>query len=288
METGLHPRLARDAYEAIDALNQSTIKVAYDQSLHHAHWQHTHPSPSTDAQLEGNALHTLILEPEFFDARFAAMPVNPKGDRLSRRTGEGEKAWSAFDSEHPGKHPIKPGRIEELRRIAESVRNHRGARELIERAAYREVTAVWEHPMYGFPCKGQIDLLTVWNGWSVIADLKSCLDASPRGFARAVSNYSYMIQAHWYTEGLAEIARADRRFMFIAFEKDPPHAVCIHELSAELMVEARFRCNRISSLWDQCRRSNSWPGYPTEPQIVAGAPWDMTYRREESIDDGRE
>lgn len=281
MDAGVYRNLTRDQYESIDALNQSTIKIAYEKSLAHARWELMHPSESTPAQMEGNAFHTLLLEPALFEKRFAPMPVNDQGDRLSRRTKVGEAAWAKFELEHPEAFPIKPARIEEMRIIRERIMMHPTARRLIEDASMREFTAVWKHPIHGFRCKAQIDLLTKWNGWTVICDVKSALDASPGGFSRAAANYGYMVQAHWYTEGLYEIARADRRFMFLAFEKDPPYAVCVHELAADFMIEGRHRCEVVSRKWAKAIDTGKYPAYPNEPQTLGSPQWALTHARME-------
>lgn len=276
---GIVSEMTRDEYESVDALNQSTVKIAYDRSLLHARWELLHPSASSDAEVEGQALHTLILEPELFEKRFAPMPVNENGDRMNRRHKVGEVAWAEYDREHGTKHPIKPARIAEMRAIREAVMAHPLARKLIEGSVFKEVCAFWEHPDYGFRCKGQIDLISDLDGWTVVCDLKSALDASPNGFRRAVANYGYMVQAHWYLEGLKTIADADRRFLFVAFEKDPPFAVCVHELAADLMLEAKFRCDTIAQRWARALETGKFPGYGAGIQIVDAPKWALTHER---------
>lgn len=277
--SGIYPGMKREEYDGVFALNQTAIKTAYDKSLKHALHDLQQPKEPTEALKEGNALHTLILEPEHFDDRYAPMPVNDKGDRHNRRTNAGNEAWSIFEKEHPGKWPIKPARIAELREIREAVLRHPIARGMIENASHRELSCFWQHPDYDFDCKGQVDLVTEHQGWSWVVDLKSAIDASPRGFSRAVANYGYMIQAAWYLDGLAQIAPADRRFAWLAFEKSAPYDVCIHECDPENLFEGRFRCDTIASRWAKALETDRFEGYPVEIQQTEGMRWAMTHER---------
>lgn len=280
MEVGLYPGMNRDTYDGIEALNQSTVKIAYEKSLMHAHYKLMHPTMSTDDQVLGQALHTLILEPEHFKARFGIMPTKENGDRLSRRTKAGEIAWAEYDENHAGKHPIKPQKIAELQMVRDNVLKDPLASQLIEAATHKEVSFVWEHPQHDFLCKGQADLLTVHEGWTCCVDLKSAIDASPAGFSRAVANYGYMVQHHWYLEGLNAIAEAERRFLFIAFEKTPPYAVCVHELDGQSILEGQFRCDRVSKDWDKAINGGGFPGYPGGINMTRAMRWAMTHEQE--------
>jgi hypothetical protein len=287
IEPGLYPGMSREEYDEVDALNQSTIKVAYERSLYHARMKQLEVSTPSDALVEGNALHTLILEPELFDERYAPTPVTDKNARHSIRTKAGLAAWEHYEEEHAGKHPIKATRILELKAVREMVMSHPLARVLIENATYKETSFFWEHPEYEFLCKGQFDLLTEHKGWTWVIDLKSALDASENGFRRAVGNYSYMVQDPWYIDGLNAIAPAERRFGFVAFEKDFPNAVQIHELDAELVFEGRFRCDVVAQQWAKAQETGLYPGYPTGINTLTGSKYMMTHERvleEENID----
>lgn len=277
---GLHPDMDRNEYEDVFALNQSSIKTAYDRSLMHARYQLNHPSEPSEALVEGNALHTLILEPSKFNDEYAPMPVDANGSKLARRTKAGAKAWAEYEDEHGDKIPMKQKRIEELMGTREAVLKHPVARQMVENAKHVEVPFFWEHPEYGFDCKGQFDLLTTYKDWTWCVDLKSAVDASKAGFARAVSNFGYMIQEHWYLEGLHAIAPARRRFAFIVFEKDPPHAVGVYTLDDRNRFEGAYRCNAISAKWAGALETDRFSGYSPVIEQVGAKPWAMTHERE--------
>lgn len=288
MDPGLYPDMTRSEYDAELALNYSTIKLAHEKSLMQAYEKLVGPgSASTPDQIIGNALHTLILEPELFTTRFAPMPVTDKGVKLSRTTQAGAVAWDRYDDEHGDKHPIKRAKITELMIIRENVMAHPTARAMIENASYKETSFFWDHPEYNFECKAQFDLLTEWEGWTYCTDLKSTKDASPAGFEREIAKYSYMIQDVWYREGLNEIAPADRRFAYIAFEKTHPFPVCVYELDALNIFEGKFRCDSVAAKWDKALDTGEFPGYPGGVNQAAAKRWAMDHERayDEEIDE---
>ena len=288
MEPGLYPGMDRSEYDAVDALNQTTIKIAYEKSLLHARAEQLQSSEPTEAKIIGLALHTLILEPELFQERFAPMPVNAKGDKWNRRFQDGAIAWDIFDDEHPGCHAIKQAKIDELYIMRASVLRDPTCREIIEAASFQEVSFFWEHPDYGFACKGQADLISQYEGWSWCVDVKSTKDASPLGFSKEIGTFSYMVQGAWYLEGLNEIAEAERRYGFIAFDKSTPFCASFYELDPENLMEGRYRCDTVARKWQAGIEAGEFGAYPggitqTKPQGYA-----MTHRNqfdEEVIDD---
>lgn len=279
---GIYTDVPREEYDAIVALNQTTIKVAYDKSLYHADYSLRHPSKPTQALIEGQALHTLILEPHLFDKRYAPMPVNEKGDKLSRRTKIGNEAWMVYDHEHGDKIPLKPSVIDDMANVRLSVRNHPVAAEMIDKADYTEAVVLWEHPTYGFPCKAQIDLFTNYSGWTWITDLKSARDASPMGFSRAIANYGYFCQAAWYLEGLNTLGEAERRFGFIAFEKEAPYGTAVYEIDPMSLYEGQHRCDKIAKRWARSLEKGTFEGYSVGVEMSSHMKWAMTHELEES------
>lgn len=283
-EPGLY-HWTRGQYENVFALNQSTIKLAYERSLAHAKHELDIPSPPTDAMIEGIAGETLILEPELFWERFAIMPVDDKGRKHSRRTGAGNAAWTAYDEEHGGKWPLKETKIRELMKTAQRVSSSSATSELVQNAAVIDgrpavqMTAIWEHPEYGFLCKAQIDLISLWKDWTVVVDLKKCADASRRGFSRQNASLSYFVQAWWYLEGLNAIAEADRKWMNLCYEVEPPYGVAAYLQDDESLWEAKFRCEEVAFQWDKALTTGHFPGYSTEPEETEPQPWAMTHRK---------
>lgn len=281
-EPGLYPGLPEDEYRAWDALNQSTIKIAAERSLLHARYAQTNPKPVTDAQIEGQAFHLLLLEPEKHAERFAECPVDDKGRRHRRDTAKGKEAWAAFEDANPLAWPLKRDVMNEHLLMREGVFRNPTARDLIENAAAKEVSACWHHPEYGFPCKGRFDLYTEYLNYGVIADIKTSKNASWEKFRKDAVDYGYVIQSPWYLDGLAEVSPADRRFLFIVIEKDPPYGCQVHELTSLSMFEGRHRIRKVCAGWARALEEDSFPSYPSGISQLSVPKWALTHEWEET------
>jgi exodeoxyribonuclease VIII len=124
-----------------------------------------------------------------------------------------------------------------------------------------EVSFFWTDPATGIQCKGRADLVV--PSYRAIVDIKSTVDAAARPFARDCRRYGYDIQAVTYLDGwkLAGGEPIDN-FVVIAVEKEPPYMAAAYEFSLDDLDAARDERARLMSIYDECRRSDSWPGYP--------------------------
>ena len=163
---------------------------------------------------------------------------------------------------------------------------NKDARAMIEGQVAIEASFFWDHPEYDFECKGQFDLLTTLHGWTVVADIKSCEDASQDGFEKAVASFSYMIQHAWYLEGLNAIQEGEREFRFIAVEKSHPYLCAVYQLDPLNVYEGKYRCDKVAKQWDRALETDTWPGYPGGTNIARSKKYAMSHEREEYEDYG--
>jgi hypothetical protein len=110
----------------------------------------------------------------------------------------------------------------------------------------------------------------VFRSWreGTVIDLKSTVDASPAGFARAVARYSYHVQAAHYMAG----TKCDR-FLFVAFEKTAPYACAVYELDADAIARGRDLREHALETLASCIELGVWPGYATEVQVLELPRW---------------
>ena len=75
---------------------------------------------------------------------------------------------------------------------------------------------------------------------NMMFDIKTCQDASPRGFSKAVRDYCYDIQASYYKHCMELEGFTIDRFLFICIEKSrQPYIVQVHELSGEYLNHSK-------------------------------------------------
>jgi len=278
MKTPVKPGIFRDVprndYHAWDAAHATGLK-RFEKSAAHAREAMLHPPEPTAALDVGDALHAAVLEPVRFATEYAVAP------KLDRRRKADREEWEQFEASHPGAVVLKENEGEMIAGMAASVRAHETAARLIGAPGVVELSAFWFDAETKMPCKLRADRFTSFAGWPCIVDLKSTKDASPRGFPREATTYGYHVQAAWYLDGLNAIERAERRFLFIAVEKEPPYAAAVYELDVVSLEAGRTQARRYLLAWSKARKDNLWPGYPAGLTTLTLPPWAF---REENVE----
>lgn len=175
--------------------------------------------------------------------------------------GKGSKAARAeWEAENAGKEQVSQDEWDQARRIGDSVHKHTLAARLIQ-SSKAQASAYWTHGETGIKCKARLDL---WDGSRrVIGDMKTAIDASGEGFAKAVVNFGYDVQAAFYSDGLEAISEHPvKGFVFIVVEKEPPYAVATYMLDERALQRGREIYQRDLDNLKVCIDRDEWPGYP--------------------------
>jgi exodeoxyribonuclease VIII len=233
-------------YHADPAISASQLKTVMQSPYHY--WSRyldpsRTPTIATSAMKLGSLVHCAVLEPDELSKRYGITP--------DRRSNAG-KALAA-EMEASGIEAVTAQEMEQALAMAASVRSNSTAAMLLSNGA-AEQSFWWDDVSTGLRCKCRPDWLSA-DG-ATIVDLKTCVDASPTGFAKSVAQWSYQVQsAHYLCGTLA------KRFIFVAVEKQSPYAIGVYELDAEALVHGSIaRHNALQRIQD-CRAINEWPGY---------------------------
>ena len=264
--TGLYDGTSDFDYRCWDAINQSALWTCR-KSLRQARYSYLHPT-ETSATRFGSYFHRAVLDPKDLSEDFAIRPPGIDG-----RTKEGKAALAEWKAESEGKILLtEKADYDAIEGLRQAVREHPLASELLAAAARKESSGVFKHPD-GQLGKLRIDLLTEYDGWSVICDLKTTKDASPRAFTRSITDYGYHLQAAYYLDGLNAIAPADRRFFIIACEKTPPYDCCVYEMDLVFIDAGRAAYKRYLEAWTRATETGIWPGYSMELETLEAPEW---------------
>lgn len=267
---GLHPGLSRAAYDAIDAVNVSRL-IPFDKSARYALWSIQNPSPPTADMIFGTAFHCAVLEPERFEQAYG---VEPPGDGRTTEVKEARAKWRA---EHPGIIDLSEGEMKAINGMRESVASHPFASKLLfGEGGYNEVGMLWRDEETGMLCKGLLDRLAPFGGWTWIVDLKSCADARRVEFRRSVRRLHYGPRAAFYLDGCNTAKPRQRRFVWIAVEKTPPYDLIVYEAEDDAIEAGRSRYRRWLRQYAEAVESGVWPGYPDDVQPLGAE--DTDYR----------
>lgn len=207
----------------------------------------------TAAMRLGTLVHCAVLEPDELTKRYQLAP--------DRRTNAGKAAVVEMAS--AGIEAVSEADLAQALQIADAVRSNSTASLLLATGA-AEQSFWWDDIATGMRCKCRPD----WFDGETIVDLKTCVDASPSGFAKAVAAFSYQLQAAHYLAGTLA-----KRFIFVAVEKVYPFAVGVYELDVEALVHGSMaRHNALQRIQD-CRAIGEWPGYTDGIQTIQLPGW---------------
>jgi len=252
---GLYPKTPYGDYATWDAINHSRLRHFRRTPLH-ARQAILHERPPTQALDFGAAVHVSILEPELFDVEFIVAP------KIDRRFKEGKAAWAEFESHARGRTHLKLDEWTAALAMGEAVRKHPVASELIGAAGATELSCLWIDEETKLRCKSRLDRFTTYYGYSTVVDLKTAEDASKQAFEKQIFNFGYAEQAAFYLDGLNALAPAERRYVFLVVEKEPPYAVATYELEFDAIEEGRRACRSHLRKYRHCLDTNEWAGYP--------------------------
>ena len=225
------------------------------------------PEP-TPAMLVGTAVHTHILELDEWDKRYVVMP-----EGIDRRTKQGKAEWEAFSTAASGRTVISRTDAEQVMRMGHAVYSHPAAAMLLKQLPGKaETTHMWSDATSGLQCKCRPDWLT--DDGSLIIDLKTTEDASPKGFEKSVGNWRYHVQAAWYLHGIEQASgtRPDQ-FIFICVEKKPPYAVAVYAADPEMIEIGWQQAQRDLEVLATCKAANAWPGYSDQIETISLPRW---------------
>ena len=107
---------------------------------------------------------------------------------------------------------------------------------------------------------------------------RTCVDASSGGFSRSIANFGYEIQAAFYVDGIRAVTGMELPFLFVAVEKEAPHAVAVYRADPEVIEVGRKKYRAALQLLKWCQESGSWPAYQPggEIELISLPRWAAT------------
>ena len=267
MEPGAYPGMSAEAYHTIPALSKSCLDALHKSPAHLLAYLRE-PHKDTPATIEGSLFHTLTMEPELFEARYAVIDGNRQRKEVKAAVQEQEAA---------GRVVITSDGLANARAMAEAVRAHPLAENFLRAAKGFELSLFWELTIGGLtvPCKARLDILADIPGFGLaLGDLKKTRDASPRGMSRHVLDYRYHVQASWYRSGFyLATGQTSLQFMLLCCEAEPPYPVGLYNVAEAAQDLAHREIKADLEILAECIKSDTWPGYPEEVQELDLPAW---------------
>lgn len=265
---GIWPGVSRVEYDSIEAINVSRLQH-FEKSDLHGRDAMLHPKSPSRSMEVGTIFHMNMLEPGRFEAEYVVPP------KLDRRYKDQKLAWDEFEAANVGKSYVDAEGHDQIIGMRNMIWSRPFASGVLSAPGLNEVAIVWQDEDTGILCKGLLDKLAEYAGWTWLADIKSTRDASHEGFSREIKKHSYGAKAAFYHDGCNVLAPRERRFVWLAVENSRPYAAAEHECTEEAIEKGRSHYRRWLRRYAEALRTGQWLGYPEEvqPMFASDTEW---------------
>lgn len=238
------------------SLSQSRAKTLLREAGP-AIFKHREATPERKAEWDlGTVAHALAL------GKGAERLVVVDAD--SWRTKAAQEARTAAYA--AGLTPLLPADMRKAEDMAEALSRHKLAIDAL--TGRPEVSAFWRLDD-GLWLRGQMDVLAA----DCTADYKTTADASSYGFARSAWKYRYHMQGAWYRRLRGWLTGEWPPFRLVAQESTAPYLVSVWELDDLAIQQGESDMDEAIAIYQQCKQSGEWPGYPDEIQTMSPPDW---------------
>jgi hypothetical protein len=274
--------ITQEQYFKLPHINSSGLRTFSKRTPAHFYYEKNKVSNrlSTPAQILGSAIHCFILEGDEFFKRYHVMDTE-----VDRRTTAGKDAYKL--AALSGKIVLSLHEAEVIRGISNGVKMHTPLMDMLS-TAHKEAVALWQDPVAVTDCKAKFDAI-LSNGdlldiKTTAGDGKGIKDASSSSFSKAIVNYGLNMQAAFYMEGYRHATgKTPEWFYWAVIEKEPPYAIALYRVAytSQLIQESIAFNERQLLKYDDCLRSNIWPGFSKEAQAIDMPIWAYTNLQED-------
>lgn len=225
MKPGIYYDMPNVEYHADPAIGSTSVKQI---SVSPANLYFNPFKGSKSAHI-GSAVHAAILEPDVFERDYHQL-----ADGLDRRSPE----YKAAVFEHGADFVLVGSEVETVNRMVESARMNPEFLDYMRSPGHSEVSMFAKCDVTGLNLKCRFDRLS--ESYPYPLDVKSCKDATERGFSQAFGKWHYHIQAAFYLHvlRLATGKKMDQ-FCFFAVENVAPHRNCMYFIGEDSLEQGK-------------------------------------------------
>lgn len=260
MMHGCYPNLENETYHAIKSHISRSMLMDFMRSPHHYFWNHeVNDKPKkeeTDAMIFGSAFHTMVLEwPEFWN-RYAVEPEKVLLKDVGREKYEYFKS-QCEEIEKGNKIRLSADTFKKLNEMKVSLYTNDKISNLLI-GGINESSYFWKDEHTGFLLKCRPDILHE----NMIIDLKTCADASPKGFQSSMIMGGYHIQGAMIRDGVRAITGTDiPNFICIAIEKTYPYTTGIYIIDEYALEIGQEKYKQALLDLKAAKESKDFPDY---------------------------
>ena len=211
----------------------------------------------TEALEFGSAYHTLVLEPELFSKEYYIFDEMLRPDKEKTMAAKVNKVWLAELKSIYGTKLIHKKVHGEMKAMKKRLFAHPYAKYLLT-GGENELSHYTEFE--GVKCKFRTD--SIIQKKCIIADLKTCNDASKDKFPNHAADYGYHFTGAYYTDLAQHVYNSSRiwKFYIIAQEKKHPFLFNIFRLSPQALAIGNYEYMQCLNQHKYCLETNDYKG----------------------------
>lgn len=260
MEPGIYPNLAEYEYHALPFVSASRLNKLKQSPAHCRYAMDNPDAGDKPALMLGRAIHSCVLTPELFASSYI---VKPKFGR-SKFDQELKEAWEA---RHAHLIAVDQSDMELCHTLKARLEEHKLSGPIFRAKDRVEISAIWIDSITSLACKLRSDALS--EKLSLVIDLKTVADASPRLMAQSIFKWGWHRQGAFYLDGWRAHGFEFRHYCIIAVEKTPPYCIAVYRLTEDAIALGRRENSVLLKRYKECVISGSWPGYPEIIQDIS-------------------
>lgn len=260
------------------SISSSGLRLIEAKSpLHYWDQSYLNPNRAEDedeenaAMILGRAAHTLLLSEEGFRSDYVVRPESYEDDAGKWKPWSGNanvcKQWLA-DRKAEGKTVLLKSQVEAIHGIAEQLARNTVAADLLRGRIERSIVCL---DKAGVWVKSRPDSIPADT---IIADLKTCADASRRGCERSIMDKGYLQQMALAVTCLEQVgaSRIDEAVLLFV-ETKRPYAINIKPLDNGDLYTAMRLNRRAIDTFAECIRTNDWPTFEDSMRTWSAPQW---------------
>ena len=261
-----------DEYRQLKRMNASTLVHGCKSMLHLKASMQDGFFEESDAMRLGTGIHTLLLEPEEFEARYVVMPDfenDPENMRAPKRKDEPDEdrrtnsratkyyksKAAAFYDANMGRTVLKRDQYDQALCCIEAIRARPYMSEIVDQCD-KEVTLLGE--IGGVPFKGRIDLLRTKR--PLIVDLKTTADCSKHAFGRVFARLHYDMKLAIYRELVRQNLGKSPEVAIITQETSGDFDNAYVPVPSIVLDNAWSRVEMVLMQYIKAEQTGIWPG----------------------------
>ena len=274
MDKGIYDNISNSDYHADKGSYSSSVVKLLGTPAKAKHYM-TSPPENKDCFRIGSAIHEYVLEKDVFDTHyFTGISAPRRGkDNLSEWdeffashgaydiTGLKAADWYPEFEKQTGKSILTPDELQEIKDMAESVKNNPEAVELLS-GGKAEQSVYWTDKETGLNLRVRPDFMN-----HVISDLKSVKSAYAPFFAKSAYDLGYHISQVMYQDGVEQVTGIHKKFKFICVEKSAPYLTAVHSFNEDSVNYAQKKYREYLNLLASCLEFDSWKGYESNSEL---------------------